>query len=317
MDIIQNLGTLAFASRLKRLADKLQRDASRIYKDRGIDFEARWFPVMYALSKHKAMAITELASKLNMTHPAINQISTAMQKKGIINSQRGLQDERQRFISLSDEGIELLEKLKPIWYDIAAATDELIIQSDKNFLKKLAKIENQLYKKSVYDRISLKYKDSDYKRIKIVDYKPSYKKYFKQLNLPWLRKHFKVEKYDERILSDPQRYIIKPGGIILFAKMDNKVIGTIAAHPVHPGVYEICKLGVDEKYRGHQAGRKLVEVMIKRLKSLKAKKIVLATSPKLPAANNLYESLGFEPADDEYGLLSVVRRKSFCMELKS
>ena len=44
-DIIAELGELAFASRLKRLSDRLMRDVSRIYQQMDVDFEARWFSV--------------------------------------------------------------------------------------------------------------------------------------------------------------------------------------------------------------------------------------------------------------------------------
>jgi hypothetical protein len=53
MDIIKDLAELALASRLKRLSDRLMKDVSQVYKDCKIDFEPRWFAVLYALNKEK------------------------------------------------------------------------------------------------------------------------------------------------------------------------------------------------------------------------------------------------------------------------
>ena len=43
MDLIAQLGELALASRLHRLADGLQRDVTDLYAELGLDFQARWF----------------------------------------------------------------------------------------------------------------------------------------------------------------------------------------------------------------------------------------------------------------------------------
>ena len=37
MDIIQELGSLAFASRLKRISERLMKDVSRVYADLDVD----------------------------------------------------------------------------------------------------------------------------------------------------------------------------------------------------------------------------------------------------------------------------------------
>jgi hypothetical protein len=45
-DVIQQLGALAFASRLKRLSERLQRDVSRVYREQKLEFHARCFSAM-------------------------------------------------------------------------------------------------------------------------------------------------------------------------------------------------------------------------------------------------------------------------------
>jgi ribosomal protein S18 acetylase RimI-like enzyme/predicted transcriptional regulator len=309
-DLIGRLGPLAFASRLRRLADKLHKDASLIYKTQNIDFQARWFPVMYALTRKKYMAITELARELELTHPAINQIANAMQNRGLLKSVKGKQDERQRFISLSAEGKKLSRELAPIWSDISEATSELLSQAKSDFLESLETIEKALDNRSMFERTACLQKQRQYDKITIAEYNPGLKRYFKSLNYQWLKSYFEIESADRYILENPHESIIKRGGLILFAKLGSKVIGTVASKKLSPETYELTKLAVQPEYQGRQAGQKLCDYAINYAVKAGAQKVVLATSPKLTAANQLYEKLGFKPGSDKFGLLEGFKRKS-------
>ena len=80
-DLIRELGELGMATRLKRLGDRLSQDVARIYKNRHLDFEPKWFTTMYALYKNESMSIQSLAQSLGFTHPAIIQFVNQMKKK--------------------------------------------------------------------------------------------------------------------------------------------------------------------------------------------------------------------------------------------
>ncbi len=54
----------------------------------------------------------------------------------------------------------------------------------------------------------------DTNQVKIIPFSTKLKKPIKTLNLEWLKKYFKVEPKDEKVLSDPQGEIIDKGGII-------------------------------------------------------------------------------------------------------
>ena len=56
MDLIKQLGPMALGSRLKRLTVRMNKDVSRVYRELGLDFEARWFPVAYLLSRRQPLA---------------------------------------------------------------------------------------------------------------------------------------------------------------------------------------------------------------------------------------------------------------------
>ena len=49
MNIIDESGILALSTRLQRLSEQLRKDGALLYKEYGIDFEPKWFPVIYTL----------------------------------------------------------------------------------------------------------------------------------------------------------------------------------------------------------------------------------------------------------------------------
>lgn len=292
MDIIYQLGALAFATRLKRLSDRLSRDVSQVYSELDVDFEARWFTILYALSERKSMSITGLAEALGLTHPAVNQIAAEMTARGLLESSKDKRDERKRLLSLSAEGKKILRILKPIWKEIEGATIELLGEANGNPLLALEEIEEALGRKEMYARLAerLKLRESP---VEILEYQSSFKKSFKALNYEWLTKYFSVEPYDEKILSDPNGKIIKPGGAALFARQEGKIIGVCALIKHSSEEFELAKMAVTENSQGKGIGRKLALAIIEKAISLGGKILFLETSPKLKPAIALYESLGF------------------------
>jgi ribosomal protein S18 acetylase RimI-like enzyme/predicted transcriptional regulator len=293
MDLIKELGPLAIASRFRRLAEWLYKDAPRIYRERDVDFEPRWFSLFYLLKESGSMPVTEAAAALGFSHPAINQIAGEMARKGLLESIKDKKDERKRLLRLTRKGKAAVSSLEPVWEDIAAAASEVLNEAGGDLLTSLARLEEALNEAGMYERVMRRVKSRELGRVEIVDYKPRFKRYFKSLNLEWLQGYFVVEDEDERLLSDPYGKIIKAGGFVLFARLDGKIVGTAALVKHNEHTYELTKMAVTRKARGHQAGRKLALAAIERAKDVGAKQLVLLTSPRLTAACNLYRSLGF------------------------
>lgn len=153
MDVIEQLGALALASRLKRLADRLGRDVSRIYDENEIDFHARWFPLMFLLSANPRCAITQIAEELGMTHPSVNQIAGQMNRHGLLRVSGDVTDGRKRLLSLSDKGHTIYRKLQSLWDVIRRANDELVEEAGGELLKQLTSIEKALERREMYDRV--------------------------------------------------------------------------------------------------------------------------------------------------------------------
>ena len=134
----------------------------------------------------------------------------------------------------------------------------------------------------------------------IIDlFKEEYKLDFKALNLQWIKKYFRVEEEDRKILENPKSYVIDRGGQIFFAINDGKAIGTAAMVLVEESIFELSKMAVDPNYQGLGIGRRIVDECIKFAKYHKAQEIFIITNDKLLPALELYRSSGFE-LDENY-----------------
>lgn len=159
------------------------------------------------------------------------------------------------------------------------------------------------------------YNDKNIENTEIIDYSPSLKIFFKIINYEWLEKYFTIEKRDEEILSNPEKYILDKGGFILFAIYNGAVCGTVAMIKQNDNVFELAKMAVLKKFRGKKIGEKLALEAIKRAKKMGAKKIILDTNRSLTAAVCLYVKLGFKKCDNCEYEQSEYERETFRMEL--
>jgi ribosomal protein S18 acetylase RimI-like enzyme len=314
MDTIVSLQELALATRLRRLSDRLMRDVSQIYGDLGLDFRARWFPLLHALGQQSPRTVMELAGSLRLSHPAIHQIAGQMIRRRLLEEVKDPHDDRKRLFRLSANGRRLVRRLTPVLDEIRFANRELLLEAKSDLLGGLARVEAALDRRSMEMRVRDRLGLHPQRRVEIVDYRPAYKKHFRALNEAWLKEYFQVEDSDARLLGDPNGKIIKRGGAILFALLDDDVVGTCALMRHPQGVFELTKMAVSESAQGRGIGSALALAAISRAAKCGACEIFLQTSPRLTAAGRLYRRLGFRrvgrspfPAD-RYGRCSITMR---------
>jgi GNAT superfamily N-acetyltransferase len=263
--------------------------------------EPSWFPILHLLTVRSALSITEIAAELHQTHSAVHQTARAMEQHQLLLSRRDRRDERRRVLKLSSKGQRLVAQLQPVWKVIRSCAEELIAESGIDLLGALRKMEKSLDSRAYYERISESIPALRGPVAEIVDYRPAYKKWFRRLNLEWLEELLEVEPADERMLSDPNGQIIRRGGRILFALKRDEVVGTVALIRLDQHTVELAKMAVTARARGQGIGRALAEAALARAEEMGAATVVLHTVPKLEAACQLYESLGFsvDPAGEE------------------
>ena len=120
---------------------------------------------------------------------------------------------------------------------------------------------------------------------------------FRDLNLAWIEKHFVVEPRDRQQLEDPESHILAHGGQIFLAEPTGPEGGGIigaCALLVEPGpVFELAKMAVHDRARGHGVGRALAMATIDAARASGAAQVELLSNTSLAPAIALYRSLGF------------------------
>jgi DNA-binding MarR family transcriptional regulator/N-acetylglutamate synthase-like GNAT family acetyltransferase len=298
MEFIKQLGEVAFGTRLRLLTDRFIQDGAKIYQSQNIDFEPRWFTMFYLLSQKSPLNITEITAELGYTQPAVTQIANLLIKKGHVKVVKDKTDTRKKLLALSPKGLELLDELKPIWKGFEDAVKELFSSTGNDVMYVISKLESSLDEKDMFHRVSEKIKQKQIDDVEIIKYLPEYKDSFRDLNYEWLEKYFKVEPEDKKMLCDPEEEIINKGGEIIFAMMNNNIVGTAALIKSGDSEYELAKMGVTEKAQGKQIGKRLAEEIIELAKKKNAKSLYLETSIKLGPAMNLYRKLGFKQTEN-------------------
>ena len=154
MDMMREFGTVAFASRLRRLSDRLKSEATQIYRANGIEFSDSWFLVALVLSERDGISVSEAADSLGYSHAAISQMAATMERKGLVVGSPDERDRRRTLLHLTDEGRSAIEALRPIWDAVGECTNELIASTGNDFLPAVAEIEDQLDQKNLFTRVT-------------------------------------------------------------------------------------------------------------------------------------------------------------------
>src|SRR6218665_141395 len=130
-------------------------------------------------------------------------------------------------------------------------------------------------------------------QIEIIDFTDELKGFIKTLNYEWLEKYFKVEKGDEKSLSNPREEIIDKGGFIFYAKSGGKIVGTVSLIKKSENVFELSKMAVSENAKGTGIGKILIEHCFSFEKEKNIGKLILYSNTQLESAIHLYKKYGF------------------------
>jgi len=155
MNVIDSSGLLAIATRLQRLSDQFRKDGTQIYKEQGIDFEPKWFPVIYTLHKKPGLSVVEVAAEIGYAHPSTIILLKELEKEKLILSKKDKHDERKRLLFLSEKGKQLVEKMQPTWKAMTAAIAE-ITDTQNNLMKAIEEVEARLRDKTFFSRFKSK-----------------------------------------------------------------------------------------------------------------------------------------------------------------
>lgn len=144
-------GAAALGARLRRLSERIDRDAGRLYAELDVRFEQRWFGVLNQLTLNGPRSVGELAAALGVTHVAVSQVRQALVAEGLVAEDRDPRDGRSRVLRLTDDGLALTRRLAPAWKALSAAAVALNAEA-QDALAALERLEAALDRSSILER---------------------------------------------------------------------------------------------------------------------------------------------------------------------
>lgn len=151
MNVIDASGILAVSTRLQRLSDRIRKEVALIYQENKIDFQPKWFPVIYTLHHKPVLSVVELAAEIGYSHPSTISLLKELEKEKLIRSKKDKTDTRKRMIVLTEAGKTLVSKMQPVWEIMTKALTELT-DTTNNLMKAIEEVETQLDQKSFLER---------------------------------------------------------------------------------------------------------------------------------------------------------------------
>jgi GNAT superfamily N-acetyltransferase len=150
--------------------------------------------------------------------------------------------------------------------------------------------------------------------IRVIPFEREYAADFRRLNLAWIERLFKVEAADLKVLDDPERAIVAPGGMIFFALEGEVVVGTVAMIRVDAGQCELAKMAVATTHQRRGIGALLGRACSAWAAQNGFASVFLQTNSGLDNSIRLYERLGFRHAPFPHP--SDYARGDYYMEMK-
>ena len=153
VDYLRSMGGEALGGRLRRLSERIDREANEIYRSCGIEFEQRWFGIINQLILHDELSVTDIARRLGITHASVSQSRRSLERAGLIEGMMDEKDRRRRILRLTPKGKTTAASLAPFWKADKRAmrklTDEI-----PSLMDAIDALENALESRSLEQRIN-------------------------------------------------------------------------------------------------------------------------------------------------------------------
>jgi DNA-binding MarR family transcriptional regulator len=152
LDILKELGMIAFSARIRRLSDVITQGILDIYKENHLNFDLRYAPILLILKQKKIMISSEISEALGYTKSAISQTLFDMMRDGLLIEQADRLDRRKKQLKLTSKGKLLIKKLEPVWSHAEQIFINLQEEAGCDLLEHLSALEECLEHKGIVQR---------------------------------------------------------------------------------------------------------------------------------------------------------------------
>lgn len=112
-------------TQLRHLIEQLDGAVQQSYDEVGLDYRARYTPVMRVLIERGVASVGEVAQAAGISQPAATQTIALMVATGIASTEFAEDDGRRRVVRLTEKGRAMVPRLQRRWRATACAADSL------------------------------------------------------------------------------------------------------------------------------------------------------------------------------------------------
>ncbi len=155
------MGYNGVTARLKRLSDAFLYQTKDFYNVREAGIEPNWHMVFLLLEKHEQLTVTEMATSLGLSHPALVKLTKKMKRKGYLTSVEDPDDGRKYQLTLSKKARAELPRLHAYWEASERVLAEMMGYSTR-LLEELSIVEGQMRDADFHERMVAELSTGDY-----------------------------------------------------------------------------------------------------------------------------------------------------------
>lgn len=309
-DFLQKIEHLGFTARIKRLNEKIVSSTLEHYSSLNLGIEPNWHVIFLLLKEKGKLTVTEIASALGFSHPAMIKITRKMKNQGYLESFKDPNDGRKTFIQLSKKGKEALPALEEEWGRIQDVLREFVSDA---FLESLKQLEQD------FDHLGFKERYQRRFGLKAYNIRKAGPSEFKAIGKLMVDVYSGLEgfpKADEqpqyyKTLANIGDFTKKPGVELLAAiSSENKILGAVlyfgdiqqygAGGTVtqEKNASGFRLLAVDPSTRGLGIGKALSVACIERARKAGHAQVIIHSTAYMKVAWKMYEKLGFIRSED-------------------
>jgi DNA-binding MarR family transcriptional regulator/RimJ/RimL family protein N-acetyltransferase len=306
---------LNLIDRIKRLSGYLNNQSRDLYAYEKYEIDPNWH-LIFLLIKNKPLTVTEIAARLQLSHPAIIKIIKKMKHLGYISSSSDINDSRKTILLLTSKSKKLLPQLELGWGKVAYIFKEC---SNDDFLKNILSLEENIKDKSLLKRyksnimrIVNSTPEDCPKIMKIYNDATNYMVSKKQVSWPKFSKKMILKEIQEK--RHWKLLIEDEIACVWVTTFSDPIIWK--EKNVDPSVY-IHRIATNKKFRGNKLSKELVFWVKKYAENNKKKFIRMDTVGHNKSLIRLYEQIGFqflggEKLEDINGLPSHYNKGDVC-----
>jgi DNA-binding MarR family transcriptional regulator len=156
-DLLTGNPHLFLGSRLKRLAEQMQADASAFTQRAGVSVPAGMFALLASLDLHGPQTVSHLAAALGVSQPAMTKSIAKLADAALVQTTPGATDKRQSVVELTEAGRAAIRQGREhVWPLVEAAVQDLTLGLSGSFIAQLDAIEQRMATRSLSDRATAK-----------------------------------------------------------------------------------------------------------------------------------------------------------------